>query len=212
MNNPVGNKKPELTELVSQIEDLAVLMKEPQECISSSLKLLVEVMRAERGFVLLVSDGEPYLRPYAGYNVDLENILINEEVSQTIMRTVVEKQAPLLTTNAMQDPRFADKISVLIAGLRSVICIPFASERGFFGLLYLDNRTETGFFKAQDRDYLAECSKKLMEIIETRCDSLIYKPGVQNPEPDDAAPEISPQDVSLPEDVKPGGTVEPLPG
>ncbi len=187
MENPASHERPEIGELAARLEHLAAEHGEPQQGISSCLELLVEVMKAERGFILLAAEGDSGLVPYAGSNVDLENILINEEVSQTIIQTVVEKQEPLLTTNAMQDPRFADRISVLIAGLRSVLCVPLSSERGFFGLMYLDNRSETGFFKKKDKDYLTDSARNLSAMMETRCSGLVYlapvAPSIDTPVP-----------------------------
>jgi len=181
MENPAYQERPEIGELAARMEHLAAGEGDPQQGISLCLALLVELMKAERGFILLAAEGGSGLVPYAGSNVDLENILINEEVSQTIIQTVVEKQEPLLTTNAMQDPRFADRISVLIAGLRSVLCVPLSSDRGFFGLMYLDNRSETGFFKKKDRDYLTESSRKLSAMMETCCSGLVYLAPVAPP-------------------------------
>jgi eukaryotic-like serine/threonine-protein kinase len=88
---------------------------------------------------------------------------------------VLEDENPLLTTDAMEDPRFSVKVSVLLSGIRAVICIPLSSEKGLFGLVYMDSRVAKGFYTIEDRDYLIACTVKLSEIMVRLYPDLVHK-------------------------------------
>lgn len=60
-------------------------------------------------------------------------------ISTTILRQVMEGQRAVLTIDAQSDERFGDAVSVQLAGIRSVICVPLWNNREVIGVLYLDH-------------------------------------------------------------------------
>jgi len=83
---------------------------------------LIELMRAERGFLMLrESNGELSVRLARGIaHINLEEETL--KVSRTIVRKVAESGEPVLTTNAQADPRFEGQLSVAAFQLRSILC------------------------------------------------------------------------------------------
>ncbi len=81
----------------------------------------------------------------------------------------------------MEDPRFADKLSVLISEIRSVLCVPLTGNDGLFGLIYLDNLFSTNFFTEKDKKYLTECAQKLSEIALCLLPEIRYRPEKKKP-------------------------------
>lgn len=116
---------------------------------------LISLMHAERGFLMLrESNGElavQIARGIAHINLDEEAF----KVSKTIVRRVVESEAPVLTTNAQADPRFDAQMSVAAYQLRSIICVPLKLKHELIGVLYVDNRAHAGIFKENDLELIS---------------------------------------------------------
>ncbi len=111
---------------------------------------LIELMRAERGFLMLrESNGELTVRIARG----IAQISLEEEslkVSRTIVRKVAETGEPILTTNAQDDPRFEGQLSVAAFQLRSILCAPLKIKNELIGVIYVDNRARAGIFQDND--------------------------------------------------------------
>ena len=116
---------------------------------------LISLMRAERGFLMLREpNGELAVRIARG----IAHINLDEEafkVSRTIVRKVVESNAPVLTTNAQADPRFDAQMSVAAYQLRSILCVPLKLKEELIGVLYVDNRAHAGIFKENDLELIS---------------------------------------------------------
>jgi putative nucleotidyltransferase with HDIG domain len=111
---------------------------------------LIELMRAERGFLMLrEATGELEVRIARG----IAHVNLEEEsfkVSRTIVRRVVESGEPILTTNAQADPRFVGQVSVAAFHLRSILCAPLKIKNDLIGVIYVDNRARAGIFQEND--------------------------------------------------------------
>jgi signal transduction protein with GAF and PtsI domain len=158
-------ERPDFEQLFSELDILARSFSSVEESVSSCFDKVMTTMGAGRGFLLLCKGNESEWKPFAGRGVNLDTLFETEGVSKSIIRFVVEKNMPLITTNAMTDPRFSNKQSVETSEIRSVICAPLSSERRLFGIIYLDNRFSDDFFDGKDRDYLITCAEKLSKII-----------------------------------------------
>src|SRR6266498_3896861 len=116
---------------------------------------LIALMRAERGFLMLRHrNGE--LRPRVARGIAHINLI--DEVfafSSTIVRRVVETGQPVLTTNAQEDPRFEDQVSVAVYQLRSIICAPLKIQDQLIGVIYVDNGASTGIFRESDLELVS---------------------------------------------------------
>lgn len=111
---------------------------------------LIALMGAERGFLMLrESNGELKVRIARG--IDREDI--NKEafaISQTIVKRVAESGEAILTTNAQDDPRFIEQVSVAAYHLLSILCAPLKIKDDLIGVIYVDNRAHTGIFRHED--------------------------------------------------------------
>ncbi|WP_345320901.1 HD domain-containing phosphohydrolase [Candidatus Villigracilis proximus] len=128
--------------------------------INSSLKLkqvleevmdtLIALMGAERGFLMLREfDGEMKVRIARG----IDHVDLNEDafaISKTIVGRVVKTGEAVLTTNAQDDPRFIEQLSVAAYRLLSILCVPLKLKDELIGVIYVDNRVHTGIFQDDD--------------------------------------------------------------
>jgi GAF domain-containing protein len=177
-------EKPDLAIFMDQMDTIVSSMPADKECLSACFNAIIEALKPERGFVLLYDKETEGLKAFLGHRVELENLFIAEEVSQSIINVVLEDEKPLVTNDAMEDPRFSTKISVLVSGIRSVLCVPLASSQGFFGLIYIDNRLTKGFYRKEDLDYLVECAHKFSLVVEKCTPDLDYKSAPEEKRPE----------------------------
>jgi putative nucleotidyltransferase with HDIG domain len=116
---------------------------------------LIALMRAERGFLMLREpDGELAVRIARG----IAQINLDEEtfkVSRSVVRKVIESNAPVLTTNAQADPRFDAQMSIAMYQLRSILCVPLKLKHELIGVLYVDNRAHSGRFTENDLELIS---------------------------------------------------------
>ncbi|MDD2922669.1 MAG: GAF domain-containing protein, partial [Anaerolineales bacterium] len=111
---------------------------------------LIALMGAERGFLMLREpDGKLKVRVARGIDHDD----LHQEpfsISKTIVRRVIESGDAILTTNAQDDPRFGNQISVMSFHLLSILCAPLKIKDNLIGVIYVDNRVRTGIFDNND--------------------------------------------------------------
>jgi signal transduction histidine kinase len=120
-----------------------------------AIEQVVQFVKAERGFILLVEEGTNRVWGKATRNIDpvaLEHSLTGKEktgepsISRTIVEEALKGRKPVVSLDAMDDPRFASKTSVKLASVRSVLCVPLFAQGRILGVVYLDNRVKTGIF------------------------------------------------------------------
>lgn len=121
--------------------------------LSQSLDELLRLTEGRRGFILLINEetGELNFRVMRGVQ---PNDDLNSLVSYTILQEVIESKKPLLTENAISDPRMFDYETVVRLGLRSVMCAPLFMRETVRGAIYVDNQLQEGAFDATELDLL----------------------------------------------------------
>ncbi len=108
------------------------------ELLEFILELAFKVIRAERGVLMLLSDG-------SGLSVEAvrtsDGKSTSEEIafSRTIADKVVREKVSILTQNALSDPRFDRQQSIISLGIRSAMCVPLWHDDNVTGLIYVDS-------------------------------------------------------------------------
>jgi signal transduction histidine kinase len=127
---------------------------EVQEVLDALMDQVIEVIRAERGFVMLYRQGEGWeFRSARGLDVA---ILQSEDfrVSRKIADQVARQGVTILTSDAVQDDRFSAMTSVGLYNLRSILCVPLLLGGRTLGVIYADHRLEKGAFSSSDTSLL----------------------------------------------------------
>ena len=102
------------------------------------LDALIEVVRADKGFVLVVNDGTPQV--LKARNFQRENVAdAVERLSDTIVRRVLETRQPLCIEDALHDSQFNASESVVNLKLASVMCLPLVMRGELLGAIYVGN-------------------------------------------------------------------------
>ncbi len=118
---------------------MALISNRPlNELLEFILELAFKVIRAERGVLMLLTDG-------SGLSVEAvrtsEGKSSSEEIafSRTIADKVVKEKVSILTQNALSDPRFDRQQSIISLGIRSAMCVPLWHDDNVTGLIYVDS-------------------------------------------------------------------------
>jgi transcriptional regulator with GAF, ATPase, and Fis domain len=136
----------------ARLRDLAAAMvaeRSQRALFDLLVDALVEVTRAERGFLLLSADGKRAERKVvAARNFDREAVRdAVGKVSRTVERKAFDSGDPVIVTDAAADERFSGTESIANLRLRSILCVPVRGREGPIGTIYLDNRFEEGVFE-----------------------------------------------------------------
>jgi len=141
----------------------------PQRLFAALLGGLASLTGAEKGFVIVMKDGERHLA--ASHNVDNSKLDITK-VSDSIVDQVVEHLKPLLVSDATTDNRFGRAKSVVDLRLSSVMCVPLIYRRDLLGVIYLANDSVTDLFTGRDL--------KLLQIYSAQASLIVYHALVLN--------------------------------
>ncbi len=108
----------------------------------------VDLSGARRGFLVLLRDGRVV------FETRSEDVGSDDEMSRSIVLDAIRQGRPLLTANAREDQRLAGRRSIEELDLRSVLCVPFKTQNGTDGALYVDNPIRAGAFTERTVDLL----------------------------------------------------------
>lgn len=124
-----------LTALTSQLTDREELLRGVMDLVFSEFK-------PERGFIMLCEhadgrDPRPAVVKHRDLPKDAADARIH--VSRTILNHALKHGEGVLSTNAMNDPRFAKGDSVQQFAIRSALCSPMEFGDRKFGAIYVDS-------------------------------------------------------------------------
>ncbi|MCA9554438.1 MAG: sigma 54-interacting transcriptional regulator [Myxococcales bacterium] len=113
--------------------------------VETILDSIVELTGADKGFLVLLEDDSPVVR--AARNLEKGNIQRSlEQLSDSIVRRVVETKKPLIVADALADEEWSASESVVSLKLHSVMCCPLMEREELKGLLYVGNNRVTNLF------------------------------------------------------------------
>jgi phosphoserine phosphatase RsbU/P len=124
------------------------------EVLNRVIDEVIEILHAERGFIMLFApDGSQTFSVARG----LDRKTIDQpqsQVSQSVVQKVSTEGRPILTSDAQADERFNMRQSIMLLGLRSILCVPLKVKEHVIGVVYADNRFVAAIFTMEDLDLL----------------------------------------------------------
>ncbi len=125
------------------------------DMLLTAVKLIFEVVNAERS-VILIKDpqtGEAITRhAYHRTRGLVDGRDIN--ISRTITSQVMNDRVSIITSDALQDPRFMAGLSIVQYNIRSALCVPLWEGDRVYGVLYLDNLAKSYAFTKDDLELM----------------------------------------------------------
>ncbi len=136
------------------------------EVLRIVMDTIIRLTGAERGFMMLRNpQGDMDIK--LARNWEQESVDGKEtEISRTIVNRVITDGQPVLTTNAIEDPRFHGQESIIAHNLRSILCVPLKVKDELTGVIYADNRFRAGIFTESERDLLSGFANQAAVAIE----------------------------------------------
>jgi len=146
-------------ELLLEVGRAISAMLELDPLLERIMDALIEFMNGERGFLMLYDEPQPRagaamrdapLRVRVARNMAGEDVEgADAELSRSVVAEATRTGEPIIVNDAGNDDRFADKASVMLLNLRSVLCVPLRTHAHDFGLVYVENRSVSEIFGAR---------------------------------------------------------------
>ena len=154
-------------ETLTRVSQAITSVLDMNELLNMIMDNVINVMNAERGFLMLKDDSTGDLIVKVARNMESE---MKDQRLHTISTSITSKVAtekkPVLTTDAKSDERFSQQASVMGFGLRSLLCVPLMIKEKVLGVIYIDNRMLAGAFNERSVELLMSFSSQAAIAIE----------------------------------------------
>ncbi|ABC81484.1 sigma-54-dependent Fis family transcriptional regulator [Anaeromyxobacter dehalogenans] len=151
---PIAGQRLQALETLVRFSERLLGATDLNRLLDELMDALLEVTHADKGFLILLEDGEMSVR--AARNVARETIEgAVERVSDSIIRRVVETRRALVVADALHDSEWSGSTSVVNLKLCSVMCAPLMQKGEVFGVIYLGNDNVVSLFDERALELLA---------------------------------------------------------
>ncbi len=140
--------EPKILRLLSEVGQFLVLPGDPEETFDRILELVNRAIPAARILLLLCDEsGTPVQRAARARGGRAVSPIL---LSGTMLRSVLQEGASLLTSDAQSDERFRDHQSVVLQNIRSAMAVPLLHNQETLGVLYADSAEAGRSYVEQD--------------------------------------------------------------
>jgi|GEM_PF-1978605 transcriptional regulator with GAF, ATPase, and Fis domain len=152
------------SELIDQVSDLVESILVPGKLVYKVLSVVVNMSNAERGAVLVLSNGSKLeVKASAGSNTSDPSGI--KDVCNSYFGEMGRASGLVYVADTRKDERFR-KISVLKSSeILSFACVPLKVEGSLYGVLYLDSTTSTRLFSSLDLDRITRYAKLITNAL-----------------------------------------------
>jgi len=152
-------------ERLVEINKLLNTERDSQRLLDLIVDSALDLTGAARGFIILFEGQAEEFR--AARNIDESTIRDPQfQVSHSVARRVAREGRPLLTANAIDDPRLAAATSITELQLLSILCVPLRSRERVLGAVYLDHPQVVGRFEESHLETVTALSEQAAIAIE----------------------------------------------
>lgn len=134
--------------------------------VDNVLGAVMEVIPAERGFVMLVDREAGDFVPQAVRVRSGSRAPEAMRVSRHLLEHAISKRVAFMTADAMQDERFLSLDSVQGLHIRSAICAPLLRGEEALGAIFLDSTSTTHVFVERDVEMLMAIANQVVTALE----------------------------------------------
>jgi sigma-B regulation protein RsbU (phosphoserine phosphatase) len=135
-----------------------------EDIFESILDAVFATVPVRRGFLALTRpSGDLDVKAHRNRERDGAGTI---EVSQTLVRRVLDTGQAVLTSDAEGDPDFSAARSIHRLRIKAAVCVPLVVEGKVIGLLYGDNREQPGSLAHEDLAYLSALASVAAAAVE----------------------------------------------
>ncbi len=126
------------------------------EALKQVMDAVIELTNAERGYLVLLDADSKNWKVRTARNFSQEDQQDRGEMaaSRSLIDEVIQTSQSIVTNDALTDPRFSERQSVVYYALRSIMCAPLLCRGRTIGAIYVDNRFQRGIFADEDLEML----------------------------------------------------------
>lgn len=138
-------KEREMTLAFGRISRVINCITDLRELLSSVLDSSIRLFGADHAFIMLARKSSTEMVAVAGKN-RLEQEVSAEafNISTSIAMEAARVRRPILTLNAMRDPRFMNNQSIVMVGTSQIMAAPMIHGKTVAGVLYVDKSQSGG--------------------------------------------------------------------
>lgn len=140
-----------------------------EEVLSLILDETFNLVPADRGVILLTDERGDFVPSLTKLREQSTSGNENVEVSRAILNKVREERVGVLSSDAKLDERFSRSESIIMQGIRSVMCVPLiprAEGSELLGAMVLDTQRLIGVFTEKDLQILSAVAIQAAVAIE----------------------------------------------
>ncbi len=118
--------------------------------LAQLMDLIFSTLPADRAALILLDENEEPVPRVSRKSEKSEKSEKEIQVSQTILRKVLDGGMSILTADAGSDARLASGASIVAQNIRSAMCVPIRGKRSTLGAIYVDTVLSIGVFGKDD--------------------------------------------------------------
>ncbi len=135
-----------------------------REVFEYSLAAVLAELSPERALLAYRDKSTDELSAQATHGLDPQTVFVAGEISTELIKNVMRDGKGMCLVDAIQHPQLSNRTSVILSGLRSIVCVPIVhASRLIIGLIYADNRIKAGAFEAAHQTWLEELAQLIAE-------------------------------------------------
>jgi len=138
---------------ISTISQQINTLQEIDPLLKSILHIAMEVIGAERGFILMF-DESLKLKLRIAQNISEQHANDLGDISNSVLQQVMEKGEPITCFDALADDRFQGAQSIRIQHIQSIAAVPLTIKTRPIGAIYLDSLQKRSGFKADSLPFI----------------------------------------------------------
>lgn len=135
------------------------------EALDNAMDAIMQVTKAQRGFIMIHNEDASTFEVLVARGIDGETIE-SEGYSTTVVNEVADTRTPLITNNAQFDTRLNAGQSIIMRGLRAILCSPMLVQDRLIGVVYVDTAMKSGIFRPDDLSLVEAVSGLAARAIE----------------------------------------------
>lgn len=133
-----------------------------REIFEHALAAVLAQLSPERALLAYRDKETDELSAQASHGLDPQTVFVAGEISTELIKTVLRDKQGVCLVDANRDPSLGNRTSVVLSGLRSIVCVPILHASGLvIGLIYADNRIRAGAFDPEHQDWMEKVAERI---------------------------------------------------
>ncbi len=159
------DRNPVLYEVIKVINSTLDL----DEVLDRTMDLVLQHLHAERGMIVLFNPVTRALETAVSRNLGSDDGDGGDEaveLSESVVRRVMDQGEPVVTMDAQVDQRFRGAESIVASHILSILCVPMSIRDRLEGAIYIDHTDTRGLFEEADVRFLVAFAGQAAVAIE----------------------------------------------